>query len=263
MNIFQAFILGVVEGITEFIPVSSTGHLILTGQILGVTGEVASAFEIFIQLGAILAVVFLYRQSFLDLFKFERKEGFAGWNGLILLALTTLPALVFGAGLHGFIKHHLFNAHTVAAGLAAGGIAIILLEKLLPAGNRDGLGSITRRDALFIGLFQCLALWPGVSRSAATILGAMALGITRKTSAEYSFFAAVPVMFAATAFDLLKSREYLHPSDIAVFAVGFVTAFVSAYAAVRIFLRLVQNRSLAGFGWYRIAAALAVTAMMK
>lgn len=253
MEFLIAAFMGLIEGITEFIPVSSTGHLIVAGHLLLLQGPSASTFEVFIQLGAILAVVVVYRKKFLQLASFKREAGFKGLNGLVLLALTTLPALAAGALAHGFIKRHLFNPATVAVGLGVGGIAILLVEKLMRGPKRFGLDNLTWKDALLIGLFQCLALWPGTSRSACTILGAMLLGVDRKTAAEYSFFAAVPVMCAAVSFDLYKSAPLLSPSDMGVFAVGFAAAFLFALLAIKFFIRLLGKHTLIPFGWYRIA----------
>lgn len=256
-----AVILGLVEGITEFIPVSSTGHLIITGHLLGFEGDRASTFEIFIQLGAILAVVVLYRERFWKLLPTRLEvtpaQGFSGLRGLLLLMLTTFPALLVGAAGHNFIKDQLFSPATVAIGLAVGGIAILLVEPRIPRARLIGLDAITWKVALAIGLFQCLALWPGMSRSAVTILGAMIIGVERKTAAEYSFFAAVPALFAASAFDLVQSTV-LQPSDIGIFALGFSIAFLSAWFAVKIFIRLLATHTLKPFGWYRLAVALLV-----
>lgn len=248
-------ILGLVEGITEFIPVSSTGHLIVAGHVLGFEGEAAKTFEIFIQLGAILAVVFLYKDTFLGLFTNHRSRGVAGFHGLLLLALTTLPALVVGAITHGYIKKYLFNTHTVALGLGVGGVAILLVELVLPRARRYGLGTLRWHDAVIVGLFQCLSLWPGTSRAAATIVGGMIAGLERQTAAEYSFLVAVPVMCAAVAFDLFKSRAILHAADVPVFALGFVVSFIAAAVAVKGFIRLLGSYTLSGFGWYRIIIA--------
>jgi undecaprenyl-diphosphatase len=251
-----ALILGIVEGLTEFIPVSSTGHLIVAGYLLGFEGEKASTFEVFIQLGAILAVVVLYQKRFFKLFTLEKGEGFSGLNGWVLLALTTFPALLFGGMAHRFIKENLFNPMTVAIGLGLGGIGILLAERVLPKITRSGLDSLNYRDALWVGLFQCLAMWPGVSRSASTIVGGMIVGVERKTAAEYSFLAAVPVMFAATALDLYKNLPFLKTSDIPTFLVGFVVSFLFAGFAIKSFLRLLGNYTLKPFAWYRIAVAL-------
>jgi undecaprenyl-diphosphatase len=256
---FTILLLGLVEGLTEFIPVSSTGHLIIAGHLLGYEGERAATFEIFIQLGAILAVVFLYKDTFLQLFTRRRARGMAGTHGLLMLVLTTLPILVVGFLLHGVIKKYLFNnTNVVAIGLAVGGVAIILIERWRPRPRCYGLESLRWREALTIGLFQCLAVWPGTSRAAATILGCMLIGIERKTAAEYSFLAAVPAMCAAVGYDLLKSRSILHASDIPAFAVGFVVAFIAAAIAVKGFIRLLGSSTLSAFGWYRMVVALGI-----
>jgi undecaprenyl-diphosphatase len=256
---FTILLLGLVEGITEFIPVSSTGHLIIAGHLLGYEGERAATFEIFIQLGAILAVVFLYKDTFLQLFTRRRARGMAGTHGLLMLVLTTLPILVVGFLLHGIIKKYLFNnTNVVAIGLAVGGVAIILIERWRPRPRCYGLGALRWREALTVGLFQCLAVWPGTSRAAATILGGMLIGIERKTAAEYSFLAAVPAMCAAVGYDLLKSRSILHASDIPAFAVGFVVAFIAAAIAVKGFIRLLGSSTLSAFGWYRMVVALGI-----
>ena len=259
LELIKAAFLGVIEGLTEFIPVSSTGHLIIAGDLIRFSGAAASTFEIVIQLGAILAVVALYWDRFRSMMTLEPGPGATAGNGWRLLFLTTLPALVIGALAHHAIKKYLFNIETVSLALLVGGIAILVVEnKLRGHEGRSGLESLTARDALLIGFFQCLAMWPGMSRSTCTILGAMLLGLDRRTSAEYSFLAAVPVMFAASAFDLYKNRQLLTASDIPAFVVGFVVAFVSALFALRYFLRLVSTRDLKPFGWYRIAIAPAI-----
>jgi undecaprenyl-diphosphatase len=253
-------ILGLVEGITEFIPVSSTGHLIVAGSLLGFSGPKASCFEVFIQLGAILAVVLLYRRRFIGLIpnnesRTAAQTGFSGWRGLTLLGVTTLPALAAGYLSHGYIKAHLFSPLTVAWALGVGGIAIILAEHLRPEPDVLDLDHISLRQAAAVGLFQCLSLWPGVSRAAATILGGMIVRMDRKTAAEYSFLAAVPVMAAATAYDLLKSWKYLRAEDLTLFTVGFIVSFLSAAVAVKTFIRIVQRWSLQPFAYYRILIA--------
>lgn len=259
-DLWVAVILGVVEGLTEFLPVSSTGHLIVVGDLLGCSGQKAACFEVFIQLGAILAVVVLYWQRFVGLIPRARGpvvEGprFAGVRGLLLLGLTTLPALVAGVLLHKLIKEHLFGPITVAWALGVGGIAIIVAERLKPeprVTNLDGLGY---GAALMIGLFQCFAMWPGISRSASTIIGGLFSGLDRRTSAEYSFLAAVPVMLAATSYDLYKALRFLDVSDLMFFAVGFLVSFLAAVAAVRTFIELVQKWSLLPYAVYRIGIA--------
>ncbi len=261
-EIFQAVLIGLVEGITEFIPVSSTGHMIVVGNLIHFEGARASTFEVFIQLGAILAVVIIYKERFFGLLSFERREGFSGRNGIVLLALTTAPALLVGASVHSYIKTYLFNPITVAAGLGLGGLVMIISERNLPKTRKVGLEALKERDALLIGLFQCLAMWPGVSRSASTIVGAMLIGIERKTAAEYSFLAAVPVMCAATIYDVYKSQAFLEVSDIPAFIIGFVISFASAWLAVKFFIRLLGSHTLKPFGWYRIGIALLIVAIL-
>jgi undecaprenyl-diphosphatase len=257
--ILMAIVLGIVEGLTEFLPVSSTGHLILAGHALHFTGEVASTFEVFIQLGAILAIVVLYWRRFFGLLPFKSGANqFAGIRGLTLLFVTTLPALIFGALLHSFIKEHLFNPMTVAIGLAAGSVWIFAVEKFSRRGVKDSLDALTLKDGLLIGLFQCLAMWPGVSRAGATILGAMMIGVNRKTATEYSFFAAAPVIAAASLLDLYKSLDVITAAQIPMFATGFIVSAISAVLIVKFFVSYVSQNTLKAFAWYRLALALIV-----
>lgn len=257
-----ALVLGVIEGLTEFLPVSSTGHLILAGHVLGFTGATASSFEVFIQLGAILAVVWLYRQTFADMWPGAQSTGIKGQSGLQLLVLTTLPAIGVGLLFHSVIKDVLFNPLTVAIGLLAGGLAILFVEDRPPKVTVQKLDSISLQHAFRIGLFQLLALFPGVSRSAATILGGMQIGLSRETAVQYSFLAAVPVMVAATSYDLVKSLPQLHASDIPIFAVGFVAAFVTATLAIKFFLKFIRTSDFKPFAWYRIALSMVVFALI-
>lgn len=263
-----AVILGLVEGITEYLPVSSTGHLIVAGNLLNFSGEKASCFEVFIQLGAILAVLVLYWRRFLGLIPAQRirwgqEAGFSGIRGLTILALTTLPALIAGALAHRSIKQHLFNPVTVALALAIGGIGILLAEKYRPNAKTTDLDQLNFKQAFMVGCFQCLALWPGMSRSASTIIGGLFSGLDRKVATEYSFLAAVPVMIAATLYDLYKEWHLLEISDLAFFATGFAVSFISAAAAVKTFVALVQRWSLAPYAWYRLAIAPLIYFGMK
>jgi undecaprenyl-diphosphatase len=262
-----AAVLGIVEGVTEFLPVSSTGHLILAGHLLGFSGEKAACFDVFIQLGAIFAVVCLYYYRFVGLIPVQgfsgfNGQGFSGFRGLTLLALTTFPALVTGAFAHRAIKDYLFGPMTVVLALGVGGVALILVEKFKPESSVEELDGVNYKQALAIGLFQILAMWPGVSRSAATIVGGMLSGLNRKVAAEYSFLAAVPVMVAATGYDLYKEWRTLDLADFGFFAVGFVVSFLSAALAVKTFIGLVQKWSLAPYAWYRIGVALIVYVML-
>lgn len=263
IEIITAVVLGIVEGLTEFLPVSSTGHLIVVGSLLNFEGARASTFEIFIQLGAILAVVILFWDRFIHLLDFKRREGFAGLRGIGLLAVTSFPALTLAAISYDTIKENLFSPLTVAIGLGVGGIAILIIEKVLKKSTHSGLDSITWKDALVIGIFQILSLWPGVSRSASTILSGMGSGLDRKTAAEYSFFAAVPALAAAAVYDLYKNIGLLQSSDLLIFGIGFVVAFISAWLAVKFFLKLISSSNLIPFGWYRIILAAVILIVLN
>jgi undecaprenyl-diphosphatase len=259
-DLFVSVVLGIVEGITEFLPVSSTGHLIVAGTLLDFSGEKAACFEIFIQLGAILAVVVLYWRRFVGLIpvtgvRLGIDAGFSGARGLMLLAVTSLPAVVVGLLAHRYIKEHLFGPMTVALALGVGGVGILLAEKFKPAPRVNDLDHLGYGQALLVGLFQCLSLWPGMSRAAATIIGGLFSGADRKTATEYSFLAAVPIMCAATVYSLFSDWKLLQSSDFTFFAVGFAVSFVAAAAAVKTFITLVQRWSLAPYAWYRIAIA--------
>lgn len=248
----KALLLGLVEGATEFIPVSSTGHLIVAGEWLGFTGARANAFTVFIQLGAILAVMWAYRRM---LWRTALSVGTdARARQLVLnIAIAFLPAAAIGFFLEDWIDTYLFRTVTVALALVAGGIAILLVERLHPRVTVAALDAIPRRKALGIGLAQVLALFPGVSRSGATILGGYALGLSRQAATEFSFLLAIPVMIAASSYKLFKEWMLLGAADVPVFAIGFVTAFVSALIVIRIFIRFVSQHSFAAFAWYRIA----------
>jgi undecaprenyl-diphosphatase len=266
-------IMGLIEGITEFIPISSTGHLILAGNWLGfdelVGGkDIADTFEIVIQLGAILAVVVAYPKRFAGLFKFGENRGFSGLRGLALLFITSVPAGLLGLAARKAIKAHLFNNVTVALGLAVGALWILAVEWYLrrrAAADQSGspsrrkpiesVDSLTWRQSLGIGCFQCFALWPGMSRSSSTILGGMMVGVDRRAATEYSFFAAVPIMIAATFWEMYKSAGRLESQHLPVFAVGFVVAFISAWVAVKVFIHFLSRHTLVSFGWYRLAVA--------
>lgn len=250
----NAILLGLVEGLTEFLPVSSTGHLIISGHVLGFTGPKADTFEIVIQLGAILAVVVLYWPTFWGLVR-PTDRAFSGVRGLTLLFVTSLPAALLGLFAHSAIKEHLFSPLTVAAALAAGALAILLVERMPRRTTFRSLDSLTPGLALGIGCFQCLSLWPGFSRSAATIMGGMILGVERRTAAEYSFLAAVPLMMAATGYDMLKNWRLFSPDDLTILGVGFLVSFVSAWFAVKGFISLLGRLTLRPFAWYRLALA--------
>ena len=248
-----AIILGLVEGITEFLPISSTGHLILVGDALQFLGPKAATVEIVIQSGAILAVLLLYRKRFFGLLDFSAPQRpFQGWDGVVKLGVASTPALLLGFLLSKSIKAHLFNPTSVAAALIAGGAAMLIVEKRRPAARTESLEALTVRQVFLIGCFQCIALWPGVSRSGATIIGAMLLGVSRATAAEFSFLAAIPVLLAATGYELLKSADGLTSADVPFFAIGFLVSFMSATIAVRGFIKIISHWSLKPFAIYRI-----------
>jgi undecaprenyl-diphosphatase len=249
--LLKAAILGLVEGATEFIPVSSTGHLIVVGDWLNFVGERAKTFEIFIQLGAILAIVWLYRARLTHAVLAARREPKSRLF-LINLMIAFLPAAIVGFLTHDWIKARLFNSTLVAVALVVGGILILLIERLAPTPRIQDVNDVPPRTAFGIGLAQVLSLVPGTSRSGATIMGGYVLGLSRTAATEFSFFLAIPVMLAATLYDLVKSWSELAPSDIPVFAVGFIVSFVSAVVVVRAFLSYVSNHSFSVFAWYRI-----------
>jgi undecaprenyl-diphosphatase len=258
----KAVVLGIVEGVTEFIPVSSTGHLIVAGEWLGWTTEQAGTFEVFIQLGAILAIVWLYRARLFGAVRRSATDpGSRQFMASLLVAF--LPAAIVGFLLHGYIKAHLFRVDVVAVALIAGGLAILAIERLRPRVRVVEAEAVPLRTALGIGLAQVLALIPGTSRSGATILGAYCLGLSRPAAAEFSFFLAIPVMLAATLFDLYRSRAILDAGDIPVFAIGFAVAFLSALVVVRAFLGFVSRRSFSAFAWYRIAFGIMLLALHR
>ena len=260
-SLLTAAVLGVVEGATEFLPVSSTGHLILAGDWLGFVGDRAKAFEVFIQLGAILAIVWLYRARLSDVARTLSSDP-RSRRLVVNLGIAFLPAAVVGLLAHDAIKRYLFSPTTVAVALVVGGVLMLLIERLARAPSVATVDDVPPRTALGIGLAQVLSLIPGTSRSAATIMGGYALGLTRPAATEFSFFLAIPVMFAATLFDLVKSRHLLSASDTPLFAVGFVVAFLTALVVVRAFLGYVARRSFALFAWYRIVFGGVLLALM-
>lgn len=252
-----AVILGIVQGLTEFLPVSSSGHLIITNALIGENSDRMKTFEVVIQLGSILAVVLLYRRRFFGLLrpKAAVPGGFSGLRGLYLLFLTCLPASVLGFLAHETIKEDLFNPVSVALALVAGGAAMLLVERGNQPARTVSIDGITPGMALGIGLCQCLSLWPGFSRSASTIMGGMLLGARRDVAAEYSFIAAVPIMFAATFFDLYQSMDFLKLSDVPFFLLGMGVSLVVALLAIKVFVGLLGRITLRPFAWYRLAVA--------
>jgi undecaprenyl-diphosphatase len=250
-DLLKAAVLGLVEGVTEFIPVSSTGHLILVSNWLGFLDERAKTFDIFIQLGAILAIVWLYRRRLSRVLLLAGRD-VKSRRFLGNLMIAFLPAAVVGFLAHDWIKARLFNPAVVAVALVLGGILILLIEWWAPAPRVADVAEVPPRTALGIGLAQVLSLIPGTSRSGATIMGGYLLGLSRVAATEFSFFLAIPVMLAATVYDLLKSWSALAPSDAPMFAVGFMVSFISALIVVRAFLGYVSGHSFKAFAWYRI-----------
>lgn len=258
-----AVILGIVEGLTEFIPVSSTGHLILTSRLLGLDGPAVDTFDVFIQLGAILGVVVLYFNRFVGLVYPRGSDGrFSGSRGIALLITTSLPAALLGALMHGVIKERLFNPASVAFALAIGAVLMIWVERRSTKPVTETIDELTYRQAFLIGVCQCVSLWPGFSRSASTICGGMLGGCSRAVAAQYSFLAAVPIMLAAVSYDLYKNWAHLSADNAQPFLVGFIVAFISAIVAVRTFLSFVSRHRLSVFAWYRLALAVAVILVM-
>ena len=262
-SLLVAAILGVVEGLTEFLPVSSTGHMIMVGHLWGFEGDTAETFEVVIQLGSILAVVVMFWRRLFGLigihFGKQPHEG-TGKGRLTLghIVLGMIPAVVLGLVFHDTIKS-LFNPVNVMYALVVGGLLLIAAECLKPKEPRaPGLDDMTYRQAFMIGCFQCLALWPGFSRSGATISGGMLMGVSRYAASEFSFLLAVPMMMGATALDLYKSWSFLTVEDIPMFAVGFVTAFIVALIAIKTFLQLIKRISFIPFAIYRFIVAAAV-----
>ncbi len=250
-DLVSAAVLGIVEGVTEFLPVSSTGHLIIAGDWLGFTGDRAKTFEIVIQVGAILAIVWLYHQRFLDVARTAVRKP-ESRRFVANLMLGFLPAAILGLLTHHWIKAHLFTPLVVGCAFIVGGIAILLIEKWKPVATVDAAADIAPHTALAIGFAQTLALIPGMSRSAATIMGGYALGLSRTAATEFSFFLAVPVLAAAAGLDLYKSLDVLSSADVPLFLVGLVVSFISAFVVVKGFLKYVAHHSFSAFAWYRI-----------
>ncbi len=267
----SALVLGIVEGLTEFVPVSSTGHLILTSYLLGLKGEAVETFEIFIQLGAILAVLCLYFGRFAGLLNVSRGQwselrfasrpsvaSFEGLHGLARLAAAALPIFVLGALFGSTIKEFLFNSQTVAVALIVGGIAMWWVEGRSQPATVGRIEDLSLRTAFMVGVCQCFALWPGMSRSASTIVGGMLVGIERRVAAEFSFLVAVPVMCVATMVDLLKNLHVLGAEHVQTFAIGFGVSFVVALFAVKGFIALLGSMSLRPFAVYRVIVGIVV-----
>jgi len=253
MSLLSILLLGIVEGLTEFIPVSSTGHLILAGEIMQVP-QGTETFDIVIQLGAILAVVVLYRRVFLDVLKglARRDPDAIRFTRNVLIGF--LPSAVVGALAYGAIKAMLNTPIIVAVALIVGGVAILLIERRMREPTCDSVEAMPVRTAFGIGVIQCLSMIPGVSRSGATIMGALTLGVERRVAAEYSFFLAIPTMMGATTLALWKARHELGNAQATAIAIGFIVSFVVAMFVIKWFLAVVTRHGFAPFAWYRIVA---------
>jgi len=269
-EILVAVVLGIVEGLTEFLPVSSTGHLILVGNWLQFTGEKANTFEIFIQLGAIIAVLIYFRNRIWRLVsamlgKAQSADGLTVDQARrfgVGVMLAFVPAALIGFFFHDLIEALLFNPKTVAAALIVGGVGIILIEQLHLRVKVDTMEDITWTQALGIGLAQCLSLIPGMSRSASTIMGGLVLGLSHAAAAEFSFFLAIPTIFAATLYSLAKRFSLLNADDAVIFAVGFIVSLLVAWLVIAAFMSFIKKHSFEVFGWYRIVLGFVILGMM-
>lgn len=256
-SLWVIILLGIVEGLTEFIPVSSTGHLVLAGELLGFDSEAAGTFEIVIQLGAILAVIVLYWRRFWDVFVGLFKADPEAIAFTRNIALGFLPSAVIGLFVYSTVKAMLGNPMIVAIALIVGGVVILLLERWNRNPTTHSVETMSWKTALGIGVIQCLSMIPGVSRSGATIMGAIGLGVERKSAAEFSFFVAVPTMLAASGYDLYKSGGSLGADAWGTIAIGFAVSFVVALVVIKWFIGIVSRYGFAPFAWYRIVAGSA------
>ena len=260
--LWLVIILGIVEGVTEYLPVSSTGHLILATELLGFRADEWAVFNIAIQPGAILAIVVLYWRTFWDVLvgMFQRSPDAWRFVRNVLVAFT--PAVVLGLAFGDAIELMLANAVIVAWALIIGGVAILVIERLVKPKETGGVSNLTLRQSASVGLVQCLAMIPGVSRSGATILGAMSLGIDRKTAAEFSFFLAVPTLTGATALQLFKHWDEIPTGQLQWIGVGSIVSFIVAWVVVKAFLAIITRYGFAPFGWYRIVAGAVALAWL-
>lgn len=251
-SLLTVVLLGIVEGLTEFLPVSSTGHLVLAGELLGWHGEASKTFDIVIQLGAILAVIVVYWRRFLDVLigLFSWQPGPVAFTRNVLLGF--LPSVIIGVTVYSGIKALMDSPRVVAAALVLGGVAILLIERMVKRVHTGSVEEMGWRTALGIGMAQCLSMVPGVSRSGATIMGALSLGVDRKTAAEFSFFVAVPTMIGASVYDLYKSHGHLGSESLGAIAIGFVVSFIVALIVVKGFVTIVSRYGFSPFAWYRI-----------
>jgi undecaprenyl-diphosphatase len=259
--VIQAIIMGIVEGLTEFLPISSTGHLILTGELLGfLDEEKRHVFEIFIQIGAMLAVIWEYREKFVRTLSGVTRPG-PDRNLFTQVVVAFIPAAFIGYFCSDLINDYLFNPEAVATSFIVGGFIILWAEKRQHQIRIEETEQMTVMDALKVGLFQCLALIPGTSRSGATIIGGLLLGFSRKSATEFSFFLAVPTLSAASLYSLFKARDLLSLDDMGLFMVGLVASMLSAFVAIRALLKFIATHTFVVFAWYRIAFGFVVLAV--
>ncbi len=253
--LFKALIMGIVEGLTEFLPISSTGHLIVVGKLIGFPEAVAATFEIFIQLGAILAVVVYFARDLLDLSRRATRDQRAQ-RLLFNVAIAFIPAAVVGVLLSRSIKDNLFNPITVAFALIAGGVIMLIVEWRPRQAATHRVEDAHWRQALTVGLAQIVSLWPGFSRSASTIIGGLLAGMDRPTALRFSFYLSIPTMLAATVFDFVRNLDAIHPTELPAFAVGLIAAFLVALVVIKLFLSYVAQHDLKPFAWYRIVVGV-------
>jgi undecaprenyl-diphosphatase len=261
-SLINALILGIVEGLTEFLPISSTGHLILVGDLLGFNNEKGKLFEIVIQSGAILAVCWEYRAKIASVLV-ELPRSKDARRFVLNLIIAFIPTAILGLLFGKTVKAHLFNATSVATAFIVGAFVILWAERRKHTVRVESVDDLSWSDALKLGFAQTLALIPGTSRSGATIIGGLFFGLSRKAATEFSFFLAIPTLLAATAYDLYKTSGLLGFDDLGMFGVGFAAAFVSAFLAVRGLLRYIVKHDFTAFAWYRIAFGIAVLATAK
>jgi undecaprenyl-diphosphatase len=259
--VIKAIILGIVEGITEFLPISSTGHLILFGHFLGFTGGFAIVFEIVIQLGAILAVLFYYKKRILESFR-NIRPGQWGFKLWIWIFIAFLPSAGLGLLLNDYIDKYLFSPFTVSIALIIGAILMIVVEARFKSAKYNDMYKIGAKKSLFIGLAQCLSLFPGMSRSASTIIGGLMAGLSVKAAAEFSFFLAIPTMFAATGYSLLKGFAAMAAIEWLALAAGFIVSFVVAFIVIGKFLDFLVRHSLKAFAYYRFIVGFIMLAVI-
>jgi undecaprenyl-diphosphatase len=258
---FLAVLLGIIEGVTEFLPVSSTGHLILLIDMLGFAAPKGHVFEIVVQLGAILAICIIFHARITQvLCHFHRDKTVRGF--VYKIALAFLPAAIIGALAHSTIKNVLFAPTPVAIMLVLGGVMILIIERYKPVAKIHQVEEVTYRHACIIGCAQAVAMIPGTSRSGATMMGSLLLGIDRKTAAEFSFLLAIPTMLAATLYDIVKNYQHLSMDDAQIIAIGFCSAFFSALLSVRWLLAFLTTHGFAPFAYYRIVLGIVILVLL-